>query len=362
MLQERALPLLSGKSTTNIGQLDRSFAKETMMCCFSQPVISVNNTRIFARLSGRGTQFLAYQMNYQSQNENSMILPLPVRRPSDDKTIKFIDLSDYDNFFDDLDNGFPYEASFSLGCSLESKTAVAAPNLEVFEVGNYIASFVPTLSDFDRLDARFRLPSETWEKMPRYKNFGFAVFQLAAGSLKPHPMAFEFPTYLSQLFFPTVHIHDGQVHQVEEFDHLLYMQHAGLDSRVHGYQNCNVADASTGLVRSKYAASQFCNVAKSMNLINGDLLLHRQILHGPHPNVDTVYSISGDPNRPRFNLRRWRSYIPGLVAVGIICWFLNRRSRLRKFTNLALSSSSKCNICNTLRRSGNNSPCTNLKN
>lgn len=36
------------------------------MCCFAQPVDLVKDTQIFARLTGTGTQYVAYQMNYES--------------------------------------------------------------------------------------------------------------------------------------------------------------------------------------------------------------------------------------------------------------------------------------------------------
>lgn len=78
-----------------------------------------------------------------------------------------------------------------------------------------------------------------------------------AGSLQPHPMAFEFQTENVGMYFPTVNIHAGKVHESEDFDHVQYMQHAGLDSKVYGYQNSHVEDLSTGLIRSKYRESQF---------------------------------------------------------------------------------------------------------
>ena len=88
------------------------------MCCFARPVISVNNTQIFARLSGKGSQYLAYQMNYRSDEPNAMILPLPVRQPANDDSVRFIDLKGYEAFFDDLAEGFPYVApSAGIGCS-----------------------------------------------------------------------------------------------------------------------------------------------------------------------------------------------------------------------------------------------------
>ena len=303
------------------------------MCCFTRPVVSVNNTQIFARLSGTGTQFLAYQMHYESAEQNAMILPLPVKQPSDADSLEFIDLKNYETLFGDLDSGFPYHHPPSgFGCSA-TKDAADAFDLKVFEVGNYIASFVPSIADFDRLDPQFTLPNEVWANIPQYKHFGFAVFQLAAGSLKPHPMALEFQTVTDELFFPTIHIHDGEVHQVEEFDHVLYLQHAGLDGRVHEYENSDVEDKSTGFVRSKHKAAHFCSSDKSKGLIRDNLLVHRKILEGELPNLDTVFAFVGDPLKPSFNFRPWLSYAPWLVVLTAIGWFFNRRSRLNKRRN-----------------------------
>jgi len=304
------------------------------MCIFTQPVLAVNNTKIFARLSGDGTQFLAYQMSYKSNDQNAMILPIPVKQPANEGYLNFIDLEGYGDFFDDLASGFPYARPTSIGCS-DSHTASKSA-LRVFAVGNYIASFVPTLSDFDRLDTKFKLPSEIWERIPGYENFGFAVFQLAAGSLKPHPMAFEFQTENDELFFPTIHIHDGEIHKSEKFDHVLYMQHAGLDSIAYGYQNSDVEDRSTGLVRSKYKASQFSNVDKSVGLLNGNLLVHRKIVRGKFPNVDTFFRPPGNPVKPSFNFRSLLPFTPWLIAIAGVGWFFNRRSKIKRLRELNL--------------------------
>ena len=100
--------------------------------------------------------------------------------------------------------------------------------LEVVEVGSFEASFVPAIKDFARLDERFRLPTSVWEKLPQYKDYGFAVFKLKKGASKVHPMAFEFPRALKDvLFFPTVHIHDGTVPAKAKFDHSLFCQMEG---------------------------------------------------------------------------------------------------------------------------------------
>ncbi|MCC6511256.1 MAG: hypothetical protein IT423_19300 [Pirellulaceae bacterium] len=99
----------------------------------------MNNTQIFARLSGHGTQFLAYQMNYESRDQNAMILPLPVKQPAHNKTLTFIDLGAYEAFFDDLADGFPFHLPPSIGCSAQFDPA-SRQDLEVFEVGNSVST------------------------------------------------------------------------------------------------------------------------------------------------------------------------------------------------------------------------------
>ncbi len=87
------------------------------------------------------------------------------------------------------------------------------------------ASYVPSIADFSRLDERFRLSDQVWSQLPGYQKFGFAVFKLKKGHTEAHPMAFSFPTARpGQLFFPTLHIHEGKVHEQDEFDHTLYAQ------------------------------------------------------------------------------------------------------------------------------------------
>jgi hypothetical protein len=76
------------------------------MCCFSQPVISVSATNIFARAGEDGRQFLVYSMTVNAKNELAMVLPLPVKIGTGEKGVNFIDLSSYPDFFDHLRSGF----------------------------------------------------------------------------------------------------------------------------------------------------------------------------------------------------------------------------------------------------------------
>jgi hypothetical protein len=196
------------------------------MCCFSKPVNLVANTNIFARASKDGRQFLVYSMTISAKEDLAMILPIATPKDAKEDAVKFINLEKYPEFFKDMLAGFPEPKPPRGGDKSNDKDDKPKDKLTVVEVGSYEASFVPQIKDFSRLDERFRLPTDVWDKLPQYKEFGFAVFKLKKGeNSKVHPMAFEFPRAKpKQLFFPTVHIHDGKVHDKADFDHWLFAQ------------------------------------------------------------------------------------------------------------------------------------------
>jgi hypothetical protein len=200
------------------------------MCCFSQPVEFVAGTNIFAR-PARAGQYLVYSMTLKAGSDLAMILPIPTPKASKEDAVTFINLEKYPDFFDDMRSGFPLPPP-PRGLKDDSPRPKPEPKLKVVEVGSFVASFVPTVKDFVRLDDQFKLPEGTWVKLPQYKDYGFAVFKLKKGEHKVHPMAFEFPRADERrLFFPTVHIHDGKVHDRAGFDHTLYCQGADTGMR-----------------------------------------------------------------------------------------------------------------------------------
>ena len=243
------------------------------MCCFSRPVKEVSGTKIFAR-GGEGTsQFLVYEMHVSLKEPAAMILPLPVDASKGEKAVRFIDLQGYPNFFDDLLAGF---TPVSLGMRGGPMLGGGQPRkLEVHRVGAFDASFVPTIADFSRLDERFRLPNGTWEKLPNYKDWGFAVFKLREGEQRYHPMAFSFDRKSdAALFFPTVHIHDGKVHSNADFDHALY---------------CQPGDAGLALenwTESFGQASRYVKMEKNKGIVDGSRHCYRYYLRGRRPNRD----------------------------------------------------------------------------
>ncbi|MFO0842947.1 MAG: hypothetical protein U0797_11205 [Gemmataceae bacterium] len=247
------------------------------MCCFSRHVERVANTSIFARASKDDRQYLVYSMTLSAKEDLAMILPIPTPKDAAEDAVKFISLKDYPAFFKDMAMGFyvppPTRASFGAPKSAKKD---AAPKLKVVEVGSFEASFVPAVKDFARLDERFRLPPGTWDELPAYKDYGFAVFKLKKGEKEIHPMAFEFPRRNKRsLFFPTVHIHDGKVHKTATFDHALYCQ-------------ATAGENTMSWTESRQPASLFMKPDKAAGLVVKNLHVHRLLISGRKANQDTI--------------------------------------------------------------------------
>ena len=308
------------------------------MCCFSRPT-EVSSTQIFARATAPGRQVLVYQMRYAATQPTAMILPLPVATPAKETSVTWKNLKDYAGFFADLQAGFPEKPSSSLFGTKRAAMSVAAAPIEVHEVGDFVASFVPGVDDFSRLDARFSISKDVWAAIPAYADYGFAVFQLKELSGAPHPIAFEWETRLrDSLYFPTVHIHDGTVHANDSFDHVLFFQDAKLDARAGDYDGPASVDPSTKYVRSASKAATFANADRALGALDGDLLVHRTALSGMLPNKDTFVDLASastrsslgcgrcelSPSSPRAPLGAGGAALAGLA------WIIRRRDALRR--------------------------------
>ena len=248
------------------------------MCCFTDKV-EVSGTNIFARGAKEGRQFLVYSMQFSSKDDVAMILPIPTPKDSAEDAVKFINLEKYPDFFDDLMKGFP--AKNDTRDKKDDSNPPKKAALEVVEVGKFVASFVPAIKDFARLDKQFRLPEGVWEKLPQYKEFGFAVFKLKKpekGEQKVHPMAFDFPRVdKGILFFPTVHIHDRTVPAKAKFDHSLF---------------CQVGDtAPMNWRESPGLANSFMNVKEAKGIVEANAHVYWKQMVGSFENKDVGVSV-----------------------------------------------------------------------
>jgi hypothetical protein len=246
------------------------------MCCFSGPIKSVSSTKIFARFTDKVEQAIVYQMSLDTPEDVAMILPIPVAQPAKEDAVTFINLEDYEDFFADMNKGFPAPPSRPRSDSVTEDEQSKSLPLKVHSVGAFDASFVPDTKSFHRLDERFRLPDGTWDKLPQYADYGFAVFKLKKGRSDVHPMAFTFPTaLLGRLYFPTVHIHDGQVHDKEDFDHVLYGQ---------AWKNAILSKWQ----ESTNAAGRFMHSADTKGLVWEHGHIYRTTIKGKRDNKDII--------------------------------------------------------------------------
>ena len=279
------------------------------MCIFSGHVEDVNSTNIFARVSGN-VEYLAYSMNVAAEMDVAMILPIPAVLP--DKTnlinnigssgytlskdgIIFLDLSDYPELFKDLESPFQVTTREFDNLSFSASKGVLA----VEQVGDYICTFVPTNNDWDRIDPQFKLSNDTWAKLNYQENYSFVVVQLniiekfpkmnvlgKSNRVKPsarvekkkfHPIAFIFETqFPNWIYFPTTHVHDGQVHDREEFNHNFYFQSLEI-KKPH----------EAGFEKSGSTAGAFVNIAKAKGLVEPNQLILKSTMNGTFPNLDT---------------------------------------------------------------------------
>jgi len=262
------------------------------MSIFTGRITHLGGTKIFARLdmneAGEVAQYLVYSMSVGTDSETAMIIPLPVSSQSED-ALDFIPLNGYTEFFDHMEKGFPSPlAGLDKGiASIASDPGSPRNKLAVQAVGDFIASFVPTLGDFDRLDTRFHLPASTWDKLSQYRDWGYAVFQLKESAVgkasakgfarRIHPMAFQFPTDMDEsLYFPTLLVHDGQVNDTREFDHTLYFQ---------GEEYHDFADEIT-----PNNADAFMKIEKAGGIVHPDTVCGRRSIVGMFANEDTCVS------------------------------------------------------------------------
>ncbi|WP_439632084.1 hypothetical protein [Gemmata sp.] len=242
------------------------------MCCFSGKVESVSDTNIFARASRDGRQFLVYSMTFKAGEDLAMILPIPTPKDSAEDAVKFINLEKYETFFDDVNAAFPATVTAS---DTPTRGKKDDKPLAVVEVGKYVASFVPSVKAFEKLDKQFRLPAAVWDKLPQYADFGFAVFKLKKpekGEQKVHPMAFEFPRDDKKiLFLPTLHIHDGMVPAKANFDHALF---------------CQVPEAPMGWEESPGLADTSVKVKETQGIVDPNGHIYRKLMRGVFENKD----------------------------------------------------------------------------
>lgn len=220
------------------------------------------NTHIFARATPNSTQYLVYQMDYAADEDIALILPLPTPPNTARDAVRFIDLVNYRDFFLDIEKGFPYTRG------------VPAVRGKTRDDARAEASFLPSAAAFSELEAHFRIPQTTWDQLPEYHDFGFAVFKIRARTPLRSPLALEFPTRNPNLlYFPTLQIRDGAAPEEVNFDLDLFCQ------------------ARAGWLRTYDVASSFMDIQKAQGILDPGERVSRMTVQGMHPNSDILVGL-----------------------------------------------------------------------
>lgn len=182
------------------------------MCIFVAPVLRVSKTRIAVAPLSDNRQLIVYenQVSQQPGARNAMVLPVPAGQP-----VTLVDFSKYPfggNFWDDCDSLIPRAItnnamSFGGGFGVATKDVETLP---VQRVGAYMASVVPSLADFGRLDASvFQLPKDIESILVEHYAAGFSfVVCLFTGNVGAHPIAYTSARLPNgNCFIPTRHAH-----------------------------------------------------------------------------------------------------------------------------------------------------------
>ncbi len=180
------------------------------MCIISNYVENVANTKILVAVNPEKTrQFTCYSNTVNNSTDgNAMILPVPYPN-----SVKFHDLSNYKNIFDDCKDCFTNPLSRSKGMYLSSNSWNASDGvLKVFNVGSYQVSLGLSLSDLDRVNGSvFRLSpgcGELLKKDYSHPSFGFIICKLSKGEEEYHPLGYSHEIFGNNIFIPTKHYHE----------------------------------------------------------------------------------------------------------------------------------------------------------
>jgi hypothetical protein len=201
---------------------------------FVLPVQQVASTKIFASMGphapGQWRQTLVYEAVVGTTGDNAMVLPIPVHRAVGAAGIELLNLSSVPAFFTYLRDLLDSPLLVMGGMPSFGAPPAAAPPLPVYRVGSFDVSIVPTLADFGRLSGIFRLGLGALGPVlaQRYGDHAFVVYQIAEGTSLLHPFGVSFVTRHDQLYFPTVHVHDGTAPLFASFDHQLFAQRSRL--------------------------------------------------------------------------------------------------------------------------------------
>jgi hypothetical protein len=250
------------------------------MGIFSTPVRVAGTFNFFARAARAHTdhQFLACNFRYEAETAFTLILPLPTPPDAPANAVRFINLSGYDGFFQDVRRGFPVLTRDPEKQSLTDRLREKVRDWLDLDTTQIELAFFPNQPVLAEMSNRWPLSAAVWAALKPYANFGLVGLKLEAGANRLPPIAFEFPRSTpAELFFPTAHNLPRSA--ALNVKHALYAQtpHRSPAWRI-----------STGPDdhRQRWLARNFVKVDRTLGLIDPDQPIVARRLSGPADNLD----------------------------------------------------------------------------
>lgn len=255
------------------------------MCIISFPVLSVNSTKIFIGINNDCTRQITVYCNkvHNKVSDNAMILPVPYP-----ESVKLIDLTNYSNFFEKLDDCFETITN-TRGTIVDNGTRVMLDcnsKIDVVSVGSYLTSIAKNIDDLVNIDSSvFNISPDCAESLKGYpEHYGFIVCKLAQENKKYHPFGYSHQIE-KELFIPTKHYH-GRTRSQEFFDHYIYTWNCWSDE-CHQYSSYGTSE-STKKIKYKINEKMLGKLSfpPQFNLSKINEHIYKYRIKGQYPNKD----------------------------------------------------------------------------
>lgn len=144
----------------------------------SNEILKVSKTKILVGLNYNKTKQIIIYSNFidNLSESNAMILPVPLP-----ETVEFINLSKYENLFEDCEKCFYNNTRSTRKCDSSSNNI-----LEIFNVGSYKVSLAKNLKEINNVNSNiFKLSKGLKKILEKYyyqEYWGFIICKLDEGA------------------------------------------------------------------------------------------------------------------------------------------------------------------------------------
>ncbi|AFX92856.1 hypothetical protein CE11_00830 [Megavirus courdo11] len=286
------------------------------MCIVADKVNNVSETKIASfhvayKLDGDTevvpSQLVVYAANIDSQTDSNALI-LPVYNPGNDyKKIIPLDFSEMTNFFNDIerlyDKWFPKPMTRSLNYSTNGYYMKSNSLLEVYEVGDYKFSIMPSKIYFNKLDTKqLNVNPLAKAAIDAHSNdYSFIVYQFfKKGNIKVSPFAYLCHSHSSEsMIIPTIHGHPHHSSYklsgfeiLDNYTPIENIQNSDFENEAE-YDHCIYTLCKNTITKSLISKQDLSDMNKIMKQITTDYMKRNIRIYVPRSFVPNIIKIYG---------------------------------------------------------------------